>query len=196
MEHLPLIPAAAAPLAPAWDAERWFGPATTLEALRGKVIALHAFQMLCPGCVVHGIPQAARIQDAFRPEDVAVIGLHSVFEHHMAMTPVSLAAFLHEYRVPFPVAVDKHGPGAVVPNTMARYQLRGTPSLVLIDRRGRLRANVFGRPGDLGVGAAIATLVAEASSVARWSEAAAAHAEGCDDEGCALPSLDTKGPGD
>ncbi len=82
MDRVPLLPAAHAPKAPPWEVARWFGPPTSLDALAGKVIALHAFQMLCPGCVIHGLPQAANIHHAFDPADVAVIGLHSVFEHH------------------------------------------------------------------------------------------------------------------
>ena len=124
-------------------------------------MALHAFQMLCPGCVQHGLPQAQRIHALFDPGEVAVVGLHTVFEHHAAMTPVSLRAFLHEYRIAFPVGVDapgKHGP---VPQTMQAYRLRGTPSLLLIDREGRLRRHGFGAEEDLAVGAAIAALLAE-----------------------------------
>ncbi|MEK7768779.1 MAG: TlpA family protein disulfide reductase, partial [Pseudomonadota bacterium] len=37
----------------------------TLASLRGKVVVLHAFQMLCPGCVQFGIPQAQRIYEEF-----------------------------------------------------------------------------------------------------------------------------------
>ena len=36
---------------------------------------IEAFQMLCPGCVSHGLPQAQRIQHAFG-DAVAVLGLH------------------------------------------------------------------------------------------------------------------------
>ncbi len=54
-----------------------------------QVVVLHAFQMLCPGCVLHGTPLAQRIHDQFRAEDLTVIGLHSVFEHHDAMGPES-----------------------------------------------------------------------------------------------------------
>jgi len=133
----------------------------SLAALRGKVVALHAFQMLCPGCVQHGLPQAQRIHAAFDPDDVAVVGLHTVFEHHEAMTPVSLRAFLHEYRIAFPVGVDAPGTTGGVPQTMQAYGLRGTPSLLLIDRAGRLRRHSFGAEEDLAVGAAIAMLVAE-----------------------------------
>ena len=76
--------------------------------------------MLCPGCVSHGLPQAKRIQQAFGG-DVTVLGLHCVFEHHEAMTPVSLEAFLHEYRITFPVGVDAHDPGVALPITMGRF---------------------------------------------------------------------------
>lgn len=31
----------------------------SLREMRGKVVMLHAFQMLCPGCLVQGTPQAA-----------------------------------------------------------------------------------------------------------------------------------------
>lgn len=39
--------------------------------------------------------------------------------------------------------------------------LRGTPSLVLIDRQGHLRLSHFGHPDDLAVGSAIGQLLAE-----------------------------------
>ncbi|MDW8468896.1 MAG: redoxin domain-containing protein [Burkholderiales bacterium] len=141
---------------------RWFNSdPLTLSALRGKVVVLHAFQMLCPGCVQHGLPQAARLHALFPADEVAVIGLHTVFEHHAAMTPVSLEAFLYEYRIAFPVGVDEHEANDPVPLTMRAYGLRGTPSLLLIDREGYLRRHSFGAEDDLVVGAAVASLIAE-----------------------------------
>lgn len=148
--------------APALITEQWFNcdDAVSLDALRGKVVVIEAFQMLCPGCVAHGVPQAQRIHETFSADDVAVIGLHTVFEHHAAMTPVSLQAFLHEFRVTFPVGVDK-GDGAGMPATMRAYAMRGTPTLILIDAEGRLRQQWFGRPADLLVGAEIMALIKE-----------------------------------
>jgi AhpC/TSA family len=151
--------------APAWTTTRWFnhdGPPLQPDALRGRVVVLHAFQMLCPACVHHGLPQAQRIQKTFAADDVAVVGLHTVFEHHAAMTPVSLQAFLHENRIGFAVGVDAASADATdpVPVTMRRYGFRGTPSLVLIDRQGRVRRHAFGAEDDLAVGAAIAALLA------------------------------------
>ncbi len=148
--------------APELAITRWFNSDDnpTLADLTGQVVVIEAFQMLCPGCVSHGIPQAQRIQQNFG-EDVTVLGLHTVFEHHEAMTPVSLEAFLHEYRITFPVGVDAHTPGDTTPITMGRYRLRGTPSLVVIDRAGRIRVNAFGHVEDLAVGAALARLIDE-----------------------------------
>lgn len=150
--------------APPWQVEHWFNTADapTLESLRGKVVVLEAFQMLCPGCVSHGLPQAQRIRATFAPEDVAVIGLHTVFEHHEAMRPVSLQAFLHEYRIDFPVGVDRPGEDGPIPQTMHAYAMRGTPTIVLIDAHGRLRHQHFGQIGDLVLGAQIAWLIQEA----------------------------------
>ena len=146
--------------APELEVSRWFNTETgpSLAGLRGEVVVIEAFQMLCPGCVSHGIPQAQRIQQNFG-DDITLLGLHTVFEHHEAMTPVSLEAFLHEYKITFPVGVDAHTPGETTPVTMGRYRLRGTPSLVVIDRAGQLRVNAFGHVDDLPLGAALARLI-------------------------------------
>ena len=131
----------------------------TLAEQRGKVVVIEAFQMLCPGCVSHGLPQAQRIADTFSAEDVTLIGLHTVFEHHEAQgTATALKAFLHEYRYRFPVAIDEQSEQGI-PKTMAAYQLRGTPSLLLIDSKGFLRAEHFGIVDDLALGAQIMQLV-------------------------------------
>lgn len=150
---------------PAIEATEWLNceAPLTLAALRGRVVVIEAFQMLCPGCVAHGLPQAQRIRQTFRVEDVMVIGLHSVFEHHEAMTPIALRAFLHEYNIRFPVAVDLAGEGAL-PQTMRNWRLEGTPTLLLVDRRGRLRARHFGQVPDMAVGAEVMALVKETAS--------------------------------
>jgi len=56
----------------------------TLEGLRGRVVVLAAFQVLCPNSIASGVPQARRIYETFAPSDVAVIGMHTTFEHHDA----------------------------------------------------------------------------------------------------------------
>lgn len=149
-----------------------------LADLRGRVVAIHAFQMLCPGCVSHGLPQMQRLQRCFAPEDVALIGLHSVFEHHDAMTPTALRAFAHEYRLTFPIAIDRPGQPGPLPQTMRALGLRGTPSLLLLDRAGRLRLQHFGALDDLTLGALIGRLLSETADTAH----------GCDANACAIPA--------
>lgn len=178
------------PLAPPLQVERWFNTTepVTLESLRGKVVVLEAFQMLCPGCVSHGLPQAQRIHATFPADRVAVIGLHTVFEHHDAMRPVSLQAFLHEYRIGFPVGVDSAEAGDPVPRTMRAYAMRGTPALILIDAQGRLRHQHFGQVGDLVAGAQIALLMQEASEPRPDTPAVPGEdADGCTPQGCRSP---------
>ena len=153
--------------APEWQTTEWLNTAEPLglSQLRGRVILLHAFQMLCPGCVARGIPQAQRVAERFGDAPLSVIGMHTVFEHHDAMTITSLRAFLHEYRVRFPVGVDAPGEGGdPTPRTMKAYAMRGTPTTVLIDARGRIRQQIFGAHDDLSLGAELQTLILEASS--------------------------------
>lgn len=150
--------------APPIEASVWLNTDApiALDGLRGRVVLLHAFQMLCPGCVLHGVPQTQRVAQLAR-DDLVVLGLHSVFEHHDAMTPAALAAFVHEFRLRFPIAIDAHRGGDPVPATMRAYALQGTPTTLLIDRTGRVRLHRFGALDDLELGVALGGLLAEPS---------------------------------
>ena len=154
---------AAAYSAPELDVSQWFNTwdTPTLAALRGQVVLLHAFQMLCPACVRLATPQAQQAHEQFGRQGLAVIGLHTVFEHHEAMQPVSLEAYIFENRLRFPIGVDQPDGHGGLPLTMRRYGMQGTPSLVLIDRQGRLRQHSFGHVPDLALGVALGTLLAE-----------------------------------
>ena len=149
--------------APPIIATQWFNTDApmTLQGLRGKVVVIEAFQMLCPGCASHGLPQAMRVFETFSRDEVMVLGLHSVFEHHAAMTPTALEAFLFEYGIGFPVAVDAPGIDGAIPQTMQSYAMQGTPTLILIDRLGQRRAQYFGSVPDLRLGAEIMALIRE-----------------------------------
>lgn len=152
---------------PEISVSQWFNVETplTLAALRGRPVLIHAFQMLCPGCVAHGTPQAERAHRLFRETDLQVIGLHTVFEHHAAMTPVSLEAFIHEYRLTFPIGVDQPGDTSPMPVSMERFRMQGTPTSILIGRDGTLRHHGFGQEDDMALGAMIAAALGEARPV-------------------------------
>jgi peroxiredoxin len=134
----------------------------TLDGLRGRVVLLEAFQMLCPGCVAHGIPLAQRVATTFASAGVTVLGLHSVFEHHAVQgSREALEAFVHEYRITFPIALDAPSDRHPLPRTMRAYGMRGTPTLILIDRAGRARHSLFGVADELTVGYLLGSLLAE-----------------------------------
>jgi hypothetical protein len=175
--------------APELAISEWFNTAIpmSLAALRGRPVYIHTFQLLCPGCVTGSIPQVQRIERIFGHTDLQVIGIHTVFEHHAAMTPVTLRAFLHEYRISHPVGVDLADDASDMPVTMRRFSLRGTPSAILIGRDGSIVNQTFGIEDDIAVGARIAlALPAPFPHIAVGGEPE--HHEGCTDDLCEAPA--------
>src|SRR3546814_4581518 len=85
----PPMAEASPPMAPEWTVSRWFNAdgAPSLQFLRGRVVFVHAFQMLCPACVQHAVPQSLKVAAAFASNDLAVVGLSTVFEQHPVMGP-------------------------------------------------------------------------------------------------------------
>lgn len=160
-----------------------------LAGLRGKVVVLHTFQIFCPGCVQMGIPQAQRIYQEFDPSRVAVVGLHTVFEHHSVMGADALEVFVHEYRLRFPIGIDKYdGQPQGVPLTMRAYQMQGTPTLILIDKNGYIRLHRFGHINDLTVGFSIGALLSEEIDQSARVLDAESNPENaaCSEDGCGI----------
>jgi hypothetical protein len=162
-------------LAPELQVQSWFNTDRPLQlsGLHDRVVVLVAFQVLCPQSASCGIPQAQRIYETFAPSDVAVIGLHATFEHHDAYSPAVLRAFIHEHRLKFPIALDQPNTASPIPHTMERYKMRGTPSLVLIDKQGLVRKHTFGAVDDLRIGAEIGALIQEPAKSALMRSSAA-----------------------
>ena len=152
--------------APELTAQAWFNVDSEilLAGLRGRVVVLSAFQVLCANSVTYGVPQTLRIHQTFDPKEVVVIGLHATFEHHEAVTAPVVKAFIQEFRLKFPVALDRPAKSGPIPQTMDRYQMRGTPSLVLIDKQGIIRKHAFGPVDDLRIGAEIGALTQESGA--------------------------------
>ena len=172
--------------APELAVESWLNTPKpiTLADLRGKVVVIEAFQMLCPGCVSHGLPLLSRIAETFSADDIVTLGLHAVFEHHEVQGGrAALEVFLHEYRIKFPVGIDAPNPAGNIPTTMNAYRLQGTPSLLVIDQQGYLRQQSFGHVSDLAVGALIGQLLAGVRTDTPSTEPAGV---GCTGEGCTI----------
>jgi len=150
--------------APDLEISKWLNTndSISISDLEGKVVIIEAFQMLCPGCVNHSLPQAKRLHTMFKDENkVCILGLHSVFEHHNVMTEQALKTFLDEFHYDFPIGIDKPAESGPIPETMKSYNLHGTPSLIMIDKKGNLREVLFGTIDDITLGVKIGKLLQE-----------------------------------
>jgi len=146
-----------------WQVSHWLNASggQSIAAMRGRPICAVVFQILCPICVSQALPQALRAQEAFSDASLAVIGLHAPLDHGEAQSsPLLLKAFLQQYRIGFPVAVDAIGPDGA-PSTAREYNIQGAPTTLLIDRTGRLRLQRFGVLDDIRLGAYLNALMME-----------------------------------
>lgn len=123
-----------------------------------KVVLIYAFQMLCPACVIHGVPLVKKLHDFFNPEEVSIIGLHTVFEHHEVMNSNALKTFIYEFRLTFPIAIDRASENNNIPQTMRNYNMQGTPSFLLFDKNGELSFHGFGQVQEIFLSSAITNL--------------------------------------
>lgn len=147
--------------APELEVQEWLNTENdiTLEKLKNKIVIIFAFQMLCPACVLHSIPQSKRLFEKFKNEDVVILGLHTVFEHHSVMNNEALKVFVHENNIKFPIAIDMPVKNDYIPASMKKYNMQGTPSLIIIDKDGFLRMNAFALVEDLEIGLLIGSLL-------------------------------------
>ena len=105
------------------------------------------------------------------------------------MTPTSRRAFLHEYRIKFPVGIDTPASRGAIPQTMAAYGMQGTPTTILIDRNGNIAANVFGQIEDLALGAMIQqSLQRPATATVASTTGDTEPDSGCDGDVCVISS--------
>jgi peroxiredoxin len=132
----------------------------SLEQLKGRVVALYAFQSRCQGCLQAALPQARSLWTAFSRADLEVIGLHCPFESASRLDRAALEALLAEEGIEFPVALDADG-ASYQPETFSRYSMQGTPTLVLIARNGKRRLQSLGHVDDEQVRQAVQELIGE-----------------------------------
>lgn len=142
-------PANTAPMAPEWKISEWVkGPELKFSEQRGKVVVIDFFQLWCPGCNRFSIPLMAEWEKQFAADiemgKLVLVSIHTVFEGHSFQTNKRLREFIKNKNFNHPVGVDYNAPGKRLPETMIRYNTRGTPEMAIIDKNGRLRFQAFG----------------------------------------------------
>src|SRR5260370_10802774 len=98
--------------APELLVQTWFNTdrPLLLSGMRGRVVVLAAFQVLCPNSIGVGIPQAQRIYETFEPKDVAVFRPPAPLSPLAAFYPAPRAAVLPTYLPHVSVALPHPNP--------------------------------------------------------------------------------------
>ena len=190
------------------------GLETNFDQEKDHVVLVEVFQVNCPGCFLHGMPEAINIYNKFKDDGVRVLGVATAFEDFDKNTLDNLKLLLQtgevigetkqaliqygklddsklQYKIPFPVGMDSLKKTAEdtsqerimefiynqLPNfdsqpddykkqiiqrtkdhvnskeyeaeTFEMYSLQGTPSSIIVDRKGILRDISFGGQGNV-----------------------------------------------
>ena len=201
---------------PSLGVSEWVqGAPTSLDQEKDKIVLVEVFQVNCPGCFMHAIPEAIEIYNKYKDEGVRVLGIATAFEDFDKNTienlkmlvetgevigetqkALSMYGKLQEgnklsFKIPFPLGMDNLTKvsgeidkdqimkfiNAQIPEfdsqpedyknqiiqrvkdhfkskeytaeTFEKFSLQGTPSIILIDRKGILRDVSFGQTGHL-----------------------------------------------
>lgn len=81
--------------APKLDVDQWFqGPPCDLHSLIGEVVLIEVFQVNCPGCFAHALPEAARLHETYQTRGLTVLGIATAFEEFERNTAANLQHLL------------------------------------------------------------------------------------------------------
>lgn len=81
--------------APPLELNRWVqGDAIEIHANNGRITLLEIFQVNCPGCFAHALPEAARLHESYTDAGLDVIGIATAFEEFEMNTEDSLLHLL------------------------------------------------------------------------------------------------------
>lgn len=127
--------------APELEISEWLrGQATSLQKLRGKVVLLDFFQIICPGCHrVH--PHIVQMQEKYGKDGLQVIGIAVAFELQHIQKRQDIRDFVERTDFNYPVGIDKY-----FTKTFRAYKAHGTPYAAIIDQDGNLKYLDFYSP--------------------------------------------------
>ena len=137
--------------APDFTLDQLGGGQVTLSALRGKVVMINLWASWCAPCRVE-MPAIEKVYQAHKAEGFVVLGLNTTFQD----SEFEAAAFVEQLNLTFPILLDRSGAAS------NRYQLLALPSTYFVDRKGVIRAAVFGAMNDALIESRVVDLVKEA----------------------------------
>ncbi len=202
--------------APNFGVSEWIqGAPTNFDQEKDHVVLVEVFQVNCPGCFMHAIPEAIKIYNKYKGDGVRVLGIATAFEDFDKNTLENLKMLAEtgevigetkgalsmngqlqdgnklSYKIPFPLGMDNLSKNSgelsqgkimefIYPQipefdsqpedyrnqiiqkvknymsskeysaeTFEKFSLQGTPSTILVDRKGILRDVSFGQAGHV-----------------------------------------------
>lgn len=134
-------------MAPDWHVNKWFQLPNSdhppeIKQYQGKVLVLFFFQSWCPGCHSRGFPTIQSLKVRFAQDDrVKFLAIQTVFEGFSSNTASKALSSAQSFQLKIPIGHDDGGGRRSI--TMGRYRSGGTPWIVIIDPRGKVRYNHF-----------------------------------------------------
>ena len=202
--------------APNFGVSEWVqGAPTNFDQEKDKIVILEVFQVNCPGCFMHALPEAVNIYNKYKDDGVRVLGIATAFEDFDKNTLDNLKMLVEtgevigetksalsmygqlqdgnklSYKIPFPLGMDNltKTTGEIsqekimqfiypqIPEfdsqpeeyrnqiiqrvkdymkskeyaaeTFEKFALQGTPSTIIVDRKGVLRDVSFGQTNHI-----------------------------------------------
>jgi peroxiredoxin len=110
------------------------GAGLALPDLHGKVVLVNFWATTCDVCVAE-MPKLVAQYDKFKPRGYETVAVAMNYDH-----PNAVAGFAQRRHLPFTVALDTSGELAQA------FRVVGTPTSLLLDRRGKVLARFEGEP--------------------------------------------------
>lgn len=152
-----LIPASAAKTAPPIAAGKWLNSEPlTLNSLRGRVVYLEFWTFGCYNCI-NTLPTVKGFDAKYREKGLTVIGVQSPeFEREKSLDNIAKALKKHD--IVYPIVTDNDM------KTWDAYGVNAWPTIVILDKQGRIRYMHIGERAYDTQEKVIQTLLAEGDS--------------------------------
>lgn len=120
--------------APSFSLTNLNGETVNIEDFKGKKVLLNFWATWCPPCKKE-MPDMENLYKEYKDKDFVVLGINMT---HTEKSEEVVSAFVKEYRLSFPILMDKNG------EVSYQYELLSYPTTYFIDSDGVIRSKVVG----------------------------------------------------
>ncbi len=149
-----LIAAANARQAPALTEGTWLNAEpTTLDKLHGQVVLVDFWTYSCYNCI-NTLPALKSYYNKYREQGFTIVGVETP-EYDSEKVPANLQRSVAKHGIKYPVVTDYNG------DTWRAYDVEAWPTIIILDKQGRIRYTHIGEGAYDVQEKVIRTLLAE-----------------------------------